>query len=130
MTCKCLAAFVVACSAIANSQDFLPEKAVVRLYPDNFGGRRGHQVDLSNIATNGKTVSARITMYGPGQDGCRLQNQLAEGTFDGANFRIGAKIDPGDRTTCPMKFDLKRTDDGRFDGRFANGQFGGDAKPE
>jgi hypothetical protein len=118
----CLPEFVLA-------QAPIPEMLAVKVFPDNLGGNRGMQVDITQIVQTGNIVTARITMFGSGQDRCRIKNHPAEGTFDGSKLLVSAVVDSGDNMTCPMKFELTRREDGAFEGRFTNAQFAGNVKP-
>lgn len=108
----------------------LPETLVFRVYPDNFSGRRGHQVDITNMKLAGKSVTGRITMYGLGQDKCRITGQPAEGMFEGGKLTLKAKLDAGDNVTCPMSFEIVLGENNRFEGRFNNGPYAGQVKPD
>ncbi len=108
----------------------LAETLIFRLYPDNLPGRRGHQLDIARIAQSAGVVTARITMHGLGQDRCRIQGHPAEGSFDGTKLVLKAKVESSDNITCPMAFELIRTPDGKFEGRYTNSQFSGNVKPD
>jgi hypothetical protein len=117
----CLPVFVLA-------QAPLPEKLAVKVFPDNLGGNRGMQVDITQIVQTGNIVTARITMFGSGQDRCRIKDHPAEGTFDGSKLLVRAVVDSGDNVTCPMNFELTRSENGKFEGRYTNAKYAGNVK--
>lgn len=125
--------FLIFCFSFSYAQNSpenrsLPGELSFYLFPDNLAGRRGHQLDVDQLVLTGGLATAKLTMHGLGQDRCSLKGQFADGSFVDGKLTLAVKLPDTDNVICPMKLEILRTSEGKFQGRYTNSKFLGELR--
>ena len=92
--------------AVYASECELPAK--IRLHIANNANPygRGAEVEITEVAAQGETVRAKITLYGSARDRCELRATPMTGTCSAGVLKLTAVVLPGDTITCPTSYEL------------------------